>query len=110
MYKQWGQKLTAPGIKKKEHDGQKLEVGGVFFCPRTANGQLATKLREEKMTISKQSGYRIKIVERGGSKLSELLTKSDPFGGSKCGRGFCAPCSTKEQSNKWVQCWRKGLT
>ena len=60
--------------------------------------------------MAKQSGYRVKLTERAGSKLEHLLTKSDPFAGADCGREKCYPCLTKHISLQWKPCWRKNLS
>ena len=49
------------------------EVISVLFVPRTPHSELARMIRRDEHTISKLSGYRIKIVERCGSKLIDLL-------------------------------------
>ena len=62
----------------------KLEIASVMFVQRTPNGVLAEGIRREEDTISRLSGHRVKIIEKAGRKLSELLVKSDPFGGADC--------------------------
>ena len=85
-------------------------MAAVMFVQRTPGGTLVEKLRKEEEVITKQSKYRVKLVERAGSKLVDLLTKSDPFGGGDCGRENCYPCLTKHISLKWLPCWRRNLT
>ena len=46
------------------------------------------------------TGYRIKIVEKVGNKLVDLLHKSDPWAGDNCGRERCLLCETKVKENK----------
>ena len=73
----------------------KLEVAAVLFVPRTHESNLAGLIRKEEQTIAQQSGYMVKVVERAGQKLADVLVKSDPFGGGDCGREKCYPCLTK---------------
>ena len=94
------------GEKTRSKPDGPLEVAAVMFVQRTEGGSLVTRLRKEEETLSQLSGYRVKMVERAGSKLEHLLTKSDPFGGTDCGREKCYPCMTKNISMKWVPCWK----
>ena len=41
------------------------------------------------------TGYRIKIVERGGKKLVDILHKANPWAGQDCQREGCLLCKTK---------------
>ena len=74
---------------------KRLEIASLLFVARTEGGTLAEALREEEAVISKQSGYRVKIVERAGKKLSEVLVRSGPFAGKDCTREDCRPCLSK---------------
>ena len=50
----------------------------VLFVPYTVGGTLAKRLRQAEENLMVTTGYKIKIVERGGTKLEDLLHKSDP--------------------------------
>ena len=39
-------------------------------------------------------------MERGGSKLEDLLTQSNPWQGQDCGRSACLLCKTKQRTGK----------
>merc|ERR1711954_208280 len=54
------------------------EVVSVLFVPRTPHSELAKLIRRGEHTISKLSGYKIKIIERCGSKLVDLLRNKGP--------------------------------
>ena len=41
--------------------------------------------------------YITKVVERGGSKLKNILSNIDPWKGLHCGREACRPCSQPGQ-------------
>ena len=47
------------------------------------------------------TGYRLKIVERGGRRLEDMLHKSYPWEGQLCGRPKCLPCKTKVETGKF---------
>ena len=95
-----------PNQKQK----QKLETASVMFVPRTTGGTLIEKLRHEEEVISVQAGYKVKLMEKGGTKLGEMMIKSDPFSGSDCGREDCYQCLTKHITCKWTPCWRRNIT
>ena len=44
----------------------------------TPNGELAKDLRMAEVKLAKLTGYKLKVVERAGTRLEDLLTKSDP--------------------------------
>ena len=72
----------------------------VMFVPYTIGGSLARRLREEEEKLEKQTGYRIKIVERAGSKLVDLLHRANPWKGKDCERAGCLLCLTKMKTGK----------
>ena len=80
------------------------EVVSVLFVPRTPHSELAKLIRRDKHTISKLSGYRIKIIERCGSKLVDLLRNKGPDYAQPCGREQCNPCKQVGQPRGRVPC------
>ena len=87
-----------------------MDVLSVMFVQRTDGGLLVEKLRKEEAVIAERAGYRVKIVEKAGTKLTDLLVRSDPYGGLPCGREDCLPCNSKAATNKMIPCWRTSLT
>ena len=51
-----------------------------MFVQRTEGGNLIEALRNEEQVIAERAGYKVKLVEKTGSKLTDLLTRLDPFG------------------------------
>ena len=45
-------------------------------------------------------GYRLKVVERAGTKIENILHQSDPWGGQICEREKCMLCATKKKTGK----------
>ena len=76
------------------------DIKSVMFVPYTAHSELASRLRESEEQLKQMTGYRIKIVEKVGNKLVDLLHKSDPWAGDNCGRERCLLCETKVKENK----------
>ena len=52
---------------------------------------------EEFMNGNRKTG-RIRIVERAGSKMGQLLTNKNPWKKEWCNREGCAPCATQPGS------------
>ena len=57
-------------------------------------------LGENEEEMYKVTGYKMKIVERAGKSLINMLTKSNPWGGNDCGRRGCLLCTTKAATGK----------
>jgi len=51
-----------------------------------------SQLQKEYQREIKNQGYRIKVVEKTGTTLKEVLQRSDPFKRKKCGREDCLVC------------------
>ena len=75
-------------------------IKAVMFIPYTPFGGLLGKVREAEDRLHKLTGYRLKLVERSGSKLEDLLTTNNPWQGQDCGRLQCLLCSTKQKTGK----------
>ena len=80
--------------------GSVPEVKAVMFVPYTAGSKLAKQLREAEEKLGSLTGYRLKMVEKAGDKLENLLTKSNPWQGQDCGRQKCLLCHTKQKTGK----------
>ena len=72
----------------------------MIFIPHTNNSELASALRDKETKLEQITGDRIKIVEKGGQKLENVLTGSDPWKGQDCQRQNCFLCMTKSLSEK----------
>ena len=83
---------------KKQQDQKRVKA--VMFVPYTPYSELAKKLREAEEKLESRTGYRLKMVERAGAKLEDLLYTSDPWRGKDCGRELCMLCSSKEKTGK----------
>ena len=71
-----------------------------MFVPYTPESQLAKKLRQNEEVLAKITKSKLKIVERTGMKLQDVLTKSNPWKGHDCSRMNCLLCYTKMATDK----------
>ena len=68
-----------------------------MFVPYTRHSELALRLRDNEEKMEHLTGYRIKIVEKGGTKLVDLLDKSNSWAGQDCGREGCLMCKSRKE-------------
>ena len=100
-------KRSAKERTRKFGGENKLKSGGdvdpltVFFVPRTPGGELCRMLRSAEENMKLVFSHKIKIVERAGVKLSNLITSSNPWKDQPCTRTKCNPCQQNpEGGNK----------
>ena len=89
-------------IEEKEPDELlKIELPkAVIFVPSTENSQLAKEIRSVITQLKPWTGISLKVVERAGQKLEEILHRSDPWENYDCGREECNPCKSAYKSEK----------
>ena len=90
-------------VKPKEQP----KITDVLFVDQTPGGNLAKRLREVEERLSGLTGFKIKIVERGGKKLKTFFPYTNPWAGYPCGRVNCIPC--KQKNKKPVDCFRRNV-
>ena len=97
--------------RKKEQGDNKIQVTSVIFVPHTRGSSLAKQLRESEEKLYSATKTRVKIVERAGVKLQEMLTQSDPWKGKDCERDGCLLCNTKILTEKYQtqECTKRNI-
>ena len=106
--------------KKGGAKGGKMSKGGgrgntqtkaVMFVPFTKGSLLAKRMRESEQMLEKMSGYKLKVVERAGKKLEDILVQKNPWEGECCEREHCMLCETKtvEEKPKMKSCVKRNL-
>ena len=78
--------------KEKTDKKSKIVYKSVLFVPPTPNGELAKQLKEREEELNKNSSERIKIIEKSGIKIEEMLVQKDPFPIKKCVGETLAKC------------------
>ena len=76
----------------KNEEKTKIDYKSVLFVPPTPGGVLAKELRKKEAELNRFSKERIKIVEKGGIKIENILAKKDPFKKEKCEEKLCPLC------------------
>ena len=86
----------------EEKGKERNRIVAVMFVPYTPKGELARRMREVETDMEKHTGIKLKIVERSGTKLIDLIHKADPWEGQDCGRDKCILCETKQKTGKFL--------
>ena len=79
--------------KKEKIKKNEPETVTVMFVPQTPHGELAKRLQKEEDKIAKMTKERIKIVERSGTTIKQILHKSNPWASGHCNRVDCLMCA-----------------
>ena len=69
----------------------------VIFVPATPGSTLAKTLRDHEAANNQGRSSRIKVVEKSGMSVKQLLSKSYPWKTEKCSDPCCFPCSTNQK-------------
>ena len=67
-------------------------IRGVFFVPHTRESQLAKRIREKLKSFEELSRIRVRVVEKTGKKLVDIIHKSNPWEAVDCNREDCMFC------------------
>ena len=70
-------------------------VTSVLFVPKTQDSGLATRLQEAEHRLAAITKEWVRVVERGGKGVLQLLHTNNPFAGAPCGRDTCIPCNNR---------------
>ena len=91
--------------------GKNTEPKAVIFVPYTPNSELAKELRKVEENMLALSGMRLKIVEKAGIQLKNILVKTNPWAGMDCQREGCLPCSTRAETGegKGKACYKRNV-
>ena len=95
-------------MRKKVQNNAKEEpeTVTVMFVSQTFGGELAKRLQKEENKIAKMTNERVKVVERGGTTIKQILTKSNPWAAGFCSRAGCLMC---ENGDGKQNCMEKNI-
>jgi hypothetical protein len=95
------------GKQDKKLTKEHIKTTTVMFVDNTVGGELAKRLRGEEDKLSVLTGFRVKIVESGGTQLKQMLSCVNPWSGVQCNRTDCQTC---QQGDEVVQdCFRRNI-
>ena len=105
--KEWRQQRERQTDGQKEAKKVDMEATSVFFVDQTKNGGLAKELRALEDRLALLTGFRVKVVEAGGTQLKQMLPSTNPWAGVRCPRANCYTCS--QGGEKVEDCWRRNI-
>ena len=74
----------------------KIQYKSVLFVTPTPGGVLAKELQKREAELNKNTEERIRIVEKGGLKIKDILGSKNPFKKSNCNQKTCPLCTNSE--------------
>ena len=95
-----------PKVNRPSHQPR---TESVLFIPHTEGSKLRKALQAAEDKYARLNGTdKVRMVERGGRKIMQLLVRSDPWAGEPCGRQDCLPCTTGEEGRTGI-CTKEGI-
>ena len=73
----------------KSGEKSKIQYKSILFVPPTPGSMLLKELRQREEELNGKSRERIKIVEKGGKKIGDILIDKNPFKLEKCTESWC---------------------
>ena len=98
--------------KGENKEGEPIDrVEAVMFCPVTPKGELKKELQKVENRFGQIQGIkRIRIEERAGTKISEMLRNKQAWNKVKCEKERCWPCETAEKESELGKCSKESVT
>ena len=75
----------------------KINYKSVLFVPPTPGGVLVRELKLREQEINRNSQERIKIIEKSGQNLENILVKKNPFQKDNCIEKQCPICQNPDK-------------
>ena len=107
-------KRRKPRIAALENETRikgEIEAKAVLFVQNTKDSVLANQIRDMIQKLKPWTGINLKVVERAGDKIQDLLHKSNPWEDQDCERKSCHTCisSTKSDESVFKSCTKRSI-
>ena len=109
--KQWkkGNKIEYKDKIKWWNKKTKTKFKSVLFVPPTPGGELCKRMQQIEQSLNCNGSSRIKILEKGGIKVKNLVCKSNPYKPNPCEKPLCPVChkgkyTTLEEGGPSIDC------
>ena len=98
-------------LEKEKNEKVDTPPKAVLFIQYTANSELASEVKKIVQTLRPWTKLNIKVVERGGHKLQDILCKSTPWDSVACEREDCFTCSSSLKCDKlqFKNCYKRSI-
>lgn len=96
--RKWNKESRIQNKENKRHNWYKnmsnseIIYKSILFVPPTPGSGLLKDVKQREKELNGHSKERIKIVEKGGIKISQILTKKNPFKEEQCTDKWCPLC------------------
>ena len=83
----------------------------VLFVQFTENSELASRIRDVIQKLKPWTGINLKVIERVGEKLEDLIHQSNPWENVDCNRVDCFTCqsSARSEDMKFKSCKKRSV-
>ena len=95
------------GVQDTKPADVNLKTRTVLFVEQTRDGKLAKMVREVLTRLEPMMGFRVKVVERAGSCLKNILPNTNPWAGQHCTRADCITCN--QVAEEKPDCFKRNL-
>ena len=89
--------------------GEEEKLQSVIFIQHTLHSELAKRVRAKLKELENVGRIKVKIVERTGDKLSDVLCKSDSWADEDCGRQDCIICASAGEDGRKGMCKKRNI-
>ena len=94
-----GQRCMEQQLKAGPISHNNLQTRSVLFVEQTPGGKLAKDIREVLTRLETLLGFKVKVVERSGTSLRNLMPNTNPWAGARCSRLDCVTCNQECEVN-----------
>ena len=102
-------KYTKSKAEERNENKKDLRTVSVLFVENTKDNILAKMMREVVERIQGIMGYRVKVVERGGTPLKMMFPLTQIGEGKECGREDCVTCTQESRGEKLPPCKKRSV-
>ena len=104
-------KQPIKALKAKEIEDKKEPPKAVIFVENTKDSRMAGEMRKMIQEMRPWTGINVKIVERVGDKIQDILCKSNPWENMDCKRENCFTCEAtmKGEKKKFKSCYQRSV-
>ena len=85
-------------LEKEILDKKEEPAKAIIFVQHTINSELAHEIKKVIQTLKPWTGINLKVVERAGDRIEDILHKSNPWENIDCKRDLCLTCKTSVES------------
>ena len=108
--RKWREEDIYKDVTEPDGPERKIDkIQTVIFMQHTRHSELAKRVRGKLKELEKVGKIKVKIVERSGTKLQDLLHKSNVWEEKDCLRENCWVCNEDNVGGKKGQCYKKNI-